>query len=371
MVVVATWITTQLVFDGVVAGLVIGLLAMGIVLVYRSTRVINFAVGNMGLVGAGLLALLRRRLRRAVLARGDRVALVVGTLLRRAHRARRHPPAVRRATRDRARRHHRRRPAVAGHRRRATRRSTAVGAAVPVASIGHVDDVARRPASPARSSTILVVVPLVAVALGVVPQPHDARQGGQGVGREPRPGPARRHQPEARLDRSCGPSPGSLATLSMILIAGQAGSASHARRPRPQHPGPGPRRRGDRAAWCRSRARSSPASPSASVEAVVRFNFLDQPGLVDFLLFLVVLVAVCAPEPSGPGETQAFSFTPKVRGDARAAPRGLVGAATSTVIVLGSCSARGGRRCPLIVTQPSRHLLYATHPRASRSARCR
>ena len=31
---------------------------MGIVLVYRSTRVINFAVGNMGLVGASLLALL-------------------------------------------------------------------------------------------------------------------------------------------------------------------------------------------------------------------------------------------------------------------------------------------------------------------------
>jgi branched-subunit amino acid ABC-type transport system permease component len=34
---------------------VYGLLAMAIVLVYRSTRVINFAVGNMGLVGAGLL----------------------------------------------------------------------------------------------------------------------------------------------------------------------------------------------------------------------------------------------------------------------------------------------------------------------------
>ena len=54
----ATWITSQLVFNGLIAGLEIGLLAMGIVLVYRSTRVINFAVGNMGLVGASLLALL-------------------------------------------------------------------------------------------------------------------------------------------------------------------------------------------------------------------------------------------------------------------------------------------------------------------------
>ena len=45
-------------FDGARHRLVFGLLAMGIVLVYRSTRVINFAVGNMGLVGAGLFALL-------------------------------------------------------------------------------------------------------------------------------------------------------------------------------------------------------------------------------------------------------------------------------------------------------------------------
>src|SRR5215831_5544975 len=58
MAVVATWVTSQLVFNGLIAGLEIGLLAMGIVLIYRSTRVINFAVGNMGLVGATLLALL-------------------------------------------------------------------------------------------------------------------------------------------------------------------------------------------------------------------------------------------------------------------------------------------------------------------------
>src|ERR1700742_1544200 len=50
--------TTQLWFDGVVTGLVIGLLAVGIVLVHRSTRVINFAVANMGLIGSVLFALL-------------------------------------------------------------------------------------------------------------------------------------------------------------------------------------------------------------------------------------------------------------------------------------------------------------------------
>ena len=45
-------------FDGMVSGLNIGILALGIVLTYRSTRVINFAVGNMGLPGATLFALL-------------------------------------------------------------------------------------------------------------------------------------------------------------------------------------------------------------------------------------------------------------------------------------------------------------------------
>ena len=53
----ATWITRQLVFDGVITGLLYALLAMGIVLIYRATRVINFAVGAMGLVGGALFAL--------------------------------------------------------------------------------------------------------------------------------------------------------------------------------------------------------------------------------------------------------------------------------------------------------------------------
>src|SRR4051812_23121155 len=54
----ATLFTRQLLFDGVVQGMVFGLVAMGIVLVYRSTRVINFAVANLGIIGAGLFVLL-------------------------------------------------------------------------------------------------------------------------------------------------------------------------------------------------------------------------------------------------------------------------------------------------------------------------
>ena len=54
----ATWITDQLVFDSVVTGLSSALVALGIVLTYRSTRVINFAVGNMGLPAAVVMGLL-------------------------------------------------------------------------------------------------------------------------------------------------------------------------------------------------------------------------------------------------------------------------------------------------------------------------
>ena len=54
----AAWVTSQIVFNGFVQGLVYGLLAMAIVLVYRSSKVINFAIGSMGLIGSGLLVLL-------------------------------------------------------------------------------------------------------------------------------------------------------------------------------------------------------------------------------------------------------------------------------------------------------------------------
>src|SRR5438552_718536 len=51
-------ITRQTLYGGFVDGLSIGLLALGIVLIYRSSRVINFAVGALGAFSAALLALL-------------------------------------------------------------------------------------------------------------------------------------------------------------------------------------------------------------------------------------------------------------------------------------------------------------------------
>ncbi|MGH9029867.1 MAG: ABC transporter permease subunit, partial [Acidimicrobiales bacterium] len=51
-------LTTNLLFVGAVRGLIIALIAMGIVLVYRSTRVINFAVGDLGVPATALLAIM-------------------------------------------------------------------------------------------------------------------------------------------------------------------------------------------------------------------------------------------------------------------------------------------------------------------------
>jgi ABC-type branched-subunit amino acid transport system ATPase component/ABC-type branched-subunit amino acid transport system permease subunit len=54
----ASILTTNLLFIGVVRGMIIALIAMGIVLVYRSSRVINFAVGDLGVPATALLAIM-------------------------------------------------------------------------------------------------------------------------------------------------------------------------------------------------------------------------------------------------------------------------------------------------------------------------
>jgi len=54
----ASVFTANLLFIGLINGLSVALVAMGIVLVYRSSRVINFAVGDLGVPAAALLAVM-------------------------------------------------------------------------------------------------------------------------------------------------------------------------------------------------------------------------------------------------------------------------------------------------------------------------
>jgi len=50
--------TSNLLFIGLVQGLIVSILAMAIVLIYRSTRIINFAVADLGVPAAALLAVM-------------------------------------------------------------------------------------------------------------------------------------------------------------------------------------------------------------------------------------------------------------------------------------------------------------------------
>ena len=136
-------VTWNLLFKGVIGGLIIALVAMGIVLVYRSSRVINFAVGNMGVPATALFAIMAGQARLAVLA-GARRRVARRHAHRHGHRARGDPPAVPVATRHRARRDDRCRAAVRSRHARVARVPNRFAAdAVPAAVHGRVASVPR------------------------------------------------------------------------------------------------------------------------------------------------------------------------------------------------------------------------------------
>jgi len=351
--VIATWITKQLVFNGVVAGLAIGLLAMGIVLVYRATRVINFAVGNMGLVGASLLALLvvNWDVPFWLAAIGS---LIVGTLfgvvmelvvVRRLFYAPRVIMLV----------------ATIGIAGLAQAIITAYpdlkdeGAAYPLAVSKTWDDVAGLRISGAQLA-ILVVVPLVALALGLMLNRTTLGRTVKAAAENPDVARVQGINPKM-VSTAVWAIAGLLATLTMILIAGENGSAS-------QLPvlGANTLARALVAAVIAGMV-SFPRAMLAGVvigvvEALFLFNYLDKPGLIDLFLFIAVLVAV-AFQSRGRGreETQTFSFTPKVR-EIPENLRGVWWVKRLNALVLGALVA-AAIAVPLIITTPSRLLLYA------------
>ncbi len=355
MGVVATWVTSQLVFNGVIAGLVIGLLAMGIVLVYRSSRVINFAVGNMGLVGASLLALL-------VIEYGVPfwlaaiAALVLGTLfgavmelivIRRLFFAPRVIVLV--ATIGIA--------GLAAAIVTAYPEITDFSAAYPVPTDTTWNDVAGIRITSAQVA-VLVVVPLVAIALGWFLNRTL-------IGRTVK---ASAENPDLARVQGINPKivstavwaiAGFISTLTMILIAGDNAGPAHDL----LLLGPNTLVRALAAAVIAGMV-SFPRAMVAGVligviQALVNFNYLDKPGLIDALLFVAVLVAVALQSRGrGPAETQTFSFAPKVR-EIPDQLRGIWWVRRFNLLVLGALLVLA-IVIPLLITAPSRHLLYAT-----------
>ncbi len=351
--VLAAWITRQLVFNGAVTGLVIGMLALGIVLIYRSTRVINFAVGNLGLPAAALFALMQIDwgfpfwigLATALLVGTLAGALVELTVVRRLFSRPRVILLV----------------ATVG----VAQLMRAVIAALPdISNTGGRYPVAARTTwenAPfglrisAPQVAIIVVVPLVAALLGWI---LNRTTFGRAV-------TASAGNPE--LARLSGVNPkvvstfvwtaaGLLSSLSIILLSGQSGAVTGL-----ENLGPLTLARALAAATIAGMS-SFPRAVLAGlaigvVESVVRFNYLSEAGLIDFLLFCAVLVAVYVQSRSSPEEA-ILAFVPRVRpiparlerlGWVRALPRIALAASLAVAVVL-----------PLVVELPSRHLLYAT-----------
>ena len=352
---VATWITSQLVFNGLIAGLEIGLLAMGIVLIYRSTRVINFAVGNMGLVGASLLALLviEYDIPFWLAAIGS---LIVGTLfgaimelvvIRRLFYAPRVVVLV----------------STIGISGLAVAIVTAYpeitdfGATYPPAVDNTWSDVLGVRVTGAQLA-VLVVVPVVALALGWFLNRTL-------VGRTVK---ASAENPDLARVQGINPKlvstavwsiAGFLATLTMVLVAADNGGAARDLLTL----GPNTLVRALAAAVIAGMV-SFPRAMLAGVaigvvQALVNFNYLDKPGLIDGLLFVAVLIAVALQSRTrGPAETQTFSFAPKVR-EIPEQLRDVWWVKRLNAIVLGTLLLFA-ILLPLLITQPSRHLLYAT-----------
>jgi ABC-type branched-subunit amino acid transport system ATPase component/ABC-type branched-subunit amino acid transport system permease subunit len=351
-VLLATWITDQLVFDSVVTGLSSALVALGIVLTYRSTRVINFAVGNMGLpaavvmgllcinygvgfwpafaislfVGAAFAAavelLVVRRLFRA-----PRVIVLVATIgvAQLAQAIIRTFPAI----------------------------ETGSSARYPVPIGSDWDDVAGlRVTGP--QLTILVVVPVVAVALGWL---LNRTTFGRTV-------TASADAPD--LARLSGISPkvvstfvwtiaGLLSSLTLIMLSGASGSPSGI-----EGLGSSTLNRALAAAVIGGLV-SFPRTLIAGIglgmaDALLRFNFPDQSGLTDFVVFLAVVAAVFLQTREGGRDTATFSFAPRVRPVPERLRqiwwlRNLPRITGGIVLALAAAA-------PLIVTETSRQLLY-------------
>ncbi|GAA4990761.1 hypothetical protein GCM10023205_73040 [Yinghuangia aomiensis] len=344
--------TLQLLFDGAVTGLVIGLLAMGIVLVHRSTRVINFAVANMGLVGSVLFALLTVKYHVPYW-----IALVIALAVGALFGAVVDLAVVRRLF--------------------AAPRVIVLVATIGVAQLAltivtaypELDDYPTESYPVPWSGTwelggdlqitgaqlsVLVAVPLTAALLALF------------LGRTVLGKTVKASAGNPELARLNGISPkavstavwamaGLIGTLCLILISAQNKSLTQI-----TTLGPTTLLRALAAAVI-ARMVSFPIALASGVllglvQSFIQFNWLDQPGLTDAVFLVVVLAAVYLVSRGRDTEASAFSFAPKVK----PVPERLRGVwwvrhmERATLLFLGLVAVV----VPLLVTQPSRHLLY-------------
>lgn len=301
------WITPTIVFNGAVTGLVYGLLAMGVVLIYRSTRVINFAVGNLGIVGSALFGLLVLNydfpfwaaFAFAILAGFGFAAAVELVIIRRLF----HAPRVILLV------------ATVG----IAQLAQAVVAAYPdfeastarypVAIGSRWRDVFGINQVRGSQLTIIVLVPLLALGLGWMLNRTDLGRAITASADNP------------RLARLSGINPkfvstfvwvvaGLLSTLSLIMLSGESGAVTGIANLGPLTLGKA------LAAALIARMVSFPGAVVAGVaigivDAVIRFNFVTDAAVAEIVLFGAIMVALgFAQRTSRDDDVGVFSFAP-------------------------------------------------------------
>jgi ABC-type branched-subunit amino acid transport system ATPase component/ABC-type branched-subunit amino acid transport system permease subunit len=298
----------QVLFIGLVDGLAYGLLALGIVLVYRTTRVINLAVGNMGTLAASLLALVVINFHwgfwpavvLGIVAGAAFATLVEITVVTRLFRAPRVILLV----------------ATIGIAQLAQLLQVALpdldvelGQRFPVAMSGSW--VVGGVEITGAEASVLVAVPLITVLLSVLAR---SRLGKAIQAAADNPDKARLSgiSPKVISTVVWGLA-GALSALSTTLLAGTSGSLVGL-----ETMGPATLVRVLAAALAGAMV-SFPMALVGGVaigvlQALIRYNFAANAGLVDAVLFLAVLAAVWASGRRDTGEVrESFSFAPRSR----------------------------------------------------------
>jgi ABC-type branched-subunit amino acid transport system ATPase component/ABC-type branched-subunit amino acid transport system permease subunit len=345
------FITPQLLLNGVTDGLIIGVLGMGIVLIHRTTKVINFAVASMGLVGSGLLADLVLDYRVPFLAALP-IALAVGTLfallaerivIRRLFYAPRVIVLV----------------ATIGIAQLALTVAALLpqirnpAATYPVVSAG----VWRLSATVQVTGTqiaIAVVVPVIAVALSLLL--NRTVLGKAVLASADNPALARLQgiSPKA-VSAAVWAGAGLVSSVCLILICGENQQVDQLSAVGPQTLATA------LAAAVIARMVSFRIALLAGIALgvlrdVVQFNWLSQGGLTDALILVLIIVAVFFTSRAGNAERASFSFAPNVR----PVPRRLreIWWARNIERITLAVLAVAAVLVPLVVTLPSRQLLY-------------
>lgn len=304
----SAFFTSNLIFKGVVGGLITALVAMGIVLVYRSSRVINFSVGSMGVPATALLAIMAGKhgwpYWPALVA-----ALLVGTLsgtivelavIRRLSRAPRVIVLV----------------ATIG----VAQLFEAVTLTLPDYRTGSLQTQFPTPFTgnwnlpldiemSSNQLLVLIIVPIVTFGMWWL------------LGRTSFGECVRASATNADLARMTGISPklvstavwsiaGFLSALAIILTATDSGSTQLVRI------GPETLLRGLAAALVGGMV-SFPRAAFAAIaigifERVMFFNFTSETGLVQFILFIVIVVLVARVSRDSESGGESFQFAPRV-----------------------------------------------------------